>query len=184
MWRDVPFARQRRPIIGVLRMCWLLPGLFDCFCCPHTSVHRPSIACLAVFLWGPRTPMFPPGRSLRPTTEDNPNSRCQELSNRQRLALHRRQLTANRRPLADGKPRSLVVWRSAEVRVPRTQDSPAPTLVPGARGVGGFTARGRTGYRIPQRSGPRQHLGADAPPTPKPSDPLPPSPTREAALHT
>ena len=25
-------------------MCWLLPGSFDCFCCPHTSVHRPSIA--------------------------------------------------------------------------------------------------------------------------------------------
>ena len=48
MWRGVPFARQRRPIIGVLRMCWLLPGSFDCFCCPHTSVHRPSIACLAV----------------------------------------------------------------------------------------------------------------------------------------
>ena len=52
MWRDVPFACQRRPIIGVLRMCWLLPGSFDCFCCPHTSVHRPSIACLAVFLCG------------------------------------------------------------------------------------------------------------------------------------
>ena len=49
MWHGVPFARQRRPIVGVLRMCWLLPGSFDCFCCPHTSVHRPSIACLAVF---------------------------------------------------------------------------------------------------------------------------------------
>ena len=58
MWRDVPFARQRRPIIGVLRMCWLLPGSFDCFCCPHTSVHRPSIACLAVFLCGPGA-LFP-----------------------------------------------------------------------------------------------------------------------------
>ena len=46
MWRGVPFARQRRPIIDVLRMCWLLPGSFDCFCCPHTSVHRPSIVCL------------------------------------------------------------------------------------------------------------------------------------------
>ena len=46
----VPFARQRRPIVGVLRMCWLLPGSFDCFCCPRVSVHRPSIACLAVFL--------------------------------------------------------------------------------------------------------------------------------------
>ena len=53
MWHGVPFARQRRPIIGVLRMCWLLPGSFDCFCCPHTSVHRPSIACLAVFLCSP-----------------------------------------------------------------------------------------------------------------------------------
>ena len=53
MCHGVPFARQRRPIIGVLRMCWLLPGSFDCFCCPHTSVHRTSIACLAVFLCGP-----------------------------------------------------------------------------------------------------------------------------------
>ena len=53
MRHGVPFACQRRPIIGVLRMCWLLPGSFDCFCCPHTSVHRPSIACLAVFLCGP-----------------------------------------------------------------------------------------------------------------------------------
>ena len=50
MWHGVPFARQRRPIIGVLRMRWLLPGSFDCFCCPRASVHRPSIACLAVFL--------------------------------------------------------------------------------------------------------------------------------------
>ena len=53
MWHGVPFACQRHPIVGVLRMCWLLPGSFDCFCCPHTSVHRPSIACLAVFLCGP-----------------------------------------------------------------------------------------------------------------------------------
>ena len=50
MCHGVPFARQWRPIIGVLRMCWLLPGSFDCFCCPHTSVHRPSIVRLAVFL--------------------------------------------------------------------------------------------------------------------------------------
>ena len=50
MWHGVPFARQRRPIIGVLRMCWLLAGSFDCFCCPRASVHRPSVACLAVFL--------------------------------------------------------------------------------------------------------------------------------------
>ena len=54
MWHGVPFACQRRPKIGVLRMCWLLPGSFDYLCCPHTSVHRPSIACLAVFLCGPR----------------------------------------------------------------------------------------------------------------------------------
>ena len=53
MWHGVPFACQRRLIVGVMRMCWLLPGSFDCFCCPHTSVHRPSIACLAVFLCGP-----------------------------------------------------------------------------------------------------------------------------------
>ena len=53
MWRDVPFARQRSPIIGVLRMCWLLPGSFDCVCCPRASVHRPSVACLTVFLRGP-----------------------------------------------------------------------------------------------------------------------------------
>ena len=53
MWHGVPFACQRRPIVGVLRMCWLLLGSFDCFCCPHTSVHRPSITCLAVFLCGP-----------------------------------------------------------------------------------------------------------------------------------
>ena len=66
MWWGVPFARQRRPIIGVLRMCWLLPGLFDCFCCPHTSVHRPSIACLAVFLCGPGA-LFLHGLS-RPST--------------------------------------------------------------------------------------------------------------------
>ena len=53
MWHSVPFARQRCPVVGVLRMCWLLPGSFDCFCCPHTFVHRPSIACLAVFLCAP-----------------------------------------------------------------------------------------------------------------------------------
>ena len=50
MWHGVPFARQQRLIVGVLRMCWLLPRSFDFFCCPHTSVHRPSIACLAVLL--------------------------------------------------------------------------------------------------------------------------------------
>ena len=50
MWRGVPFASQRLPKVGVLRMCWLLPGSFDCFCCPRASVHRLSIACLAVFL--------------------------------------------------------------------------------------------------------------------------------------
>ena len=63
MWHGVPFACQRRPVVGVLRMCWLLPGSFDCFCCPHTSVHRPSIACLAVFLCGP--PPRPPAMGNR-----------------------------------------------------------------------------------------------------------------------
>ena len=41
MWHGVPFACQRRPVVGVLRLCWLLWGSLDCFCCPHTSVHRP-----------------------------------------------------------------------------------------------------------------------------------------------
>ena len=50
MWHDVPFGHQRRPVVGVLRMCWLSPGSFDYFCCPRASVHRPSVACLAVFL--------------------------------------------------------------------------------------------------------------------------------------
>ena len=45
----VPFARQRRRVVGVLRLCWLLPGSFDCFWGPRASVHRPSVACLAVF---------------------------------------------------------------------------------------------------------------------------------------
>ena len=53
MWRDVPFARQRHPIVAVLGVVLVVVGSFDCFCCPHTSVHRPSIACLAVFLCGP-----------------------------------------------------------------------------------------------------------------------------------
>ena len=49
MWQDVPFARQRRPVVGVLGLCWLLRGSFDCFCCPHTFVLRPSTTCLAAF---------------------------------------------------------------------------------------------------------------------------------------
>ena len=49
MWQGVPFAHQRRPVVGVLGLCRLLRGSFDGVCCPHTSVHRPSIACLAVF---------------------------------------------------------------------------------------------------------------------------------------
>ena len=52
-WQDVPFVRQWRPVVGVLRLCWLLRGAFDCVCRPRASVHRPSIACLAVFLCGP-----------------------------------------------------------------------------------------------------------------------------------
>ena len=49
MWRDVPFARQRRPVVGVLGLCWLLRGMFDCFCCPHTSILSPSTTCIAAF---------------------------------------------------------------------------------------------------------------------------------------
>ena len=51
----VSFPRQRRPAVGVLGLCWLLRGWFDCFCCPHTSVLRPSVACLAAFpcVWAP-----------------------------------------------------------------------------------------------------------------------------------
>ena len=71
MRRDVPFACQWRPIVGVLRMCWLLPGSFDCVCCPHTSVHRPSIACLAVFLCGPGA-LFPPSLSYVVLTQSQP----------------------------------------------------------------------------------------------------------------
>ena len=48
MWQFVPVARQQRPVVGVLGLCWLLWGLFDCFCCPHTSVLRPSTTCLCV----------------------------------------------------------------------------------------------------------------------------------------
>ena len=48
-WQYVPFARQRRPVVGVLGLCWLLWGSFDCFCCPPTSVLRPSTTCLSVF---------------------------------------------------------------------------------------------------------------------------------------
>ena len=50
MWQDVPFARQRRPVVGALGLRWLLWGLFDCFCCPHTSVLRSSTTCLSVLL--------------------------------------------------------------------------------------------------------------------------------------
>ena len=38
----VPFARSRSPVVGVLGLCWLLRGSFDCFCCPHTSGLTPS----------------------------------------------------------------------------------------------------------------------------------------------
>ena len=49
LWRDVPFAHQRRPVVGVLGVVlWLLRGSLDCVCCPHTSVFRPSTTCLSV----------------------------------------------------------------------------------------------------------------------------------------
>ena len=50
MWHGVPFACQRCPVVDVLGLCWLLWGSFDCFCCPRTSVLRPSTTCLSVFL--------------------------------------------------------------------------------------------------------------------------------------
>ena len=53
----VPFACQWRPVVGVLRLCWFLPGSFDCFCCPRASVNRPSITCLAVFPCAHPTPL-------------------------------------------------------------------------------------------------------------------------------
>ena len=49
MLHGVPFVCQRRPVVGIVRLCWLLWGSFDCFCCPHTSVLRPSTTCLSVF---------------------------------------------------------------------------------------------------------------------------------------
>ena len=57
MWRGMPFACQRRPIIGVLRMCRLLPGSFDCFCCPHNRQppHGRSrylvLGCIPFLVW-------------------------------------------------------------------------------------------------------------------------------------
>ena len=83
---DVPFACQRRPIIGVLRMCWLLPGSFDCFCCARASVHRPSIACLAVVLCGPGALFLgkggpPPPLHATATTTDVPITKALNLLN-------------------------------------------------------------------------------------------------------
>ena len=49
MWHGVRFARQRCPVVGILGLCWLLWGSFDCYCCPHTCVLRPSATCLSVF---------------------------------------------------------------------------------------------------------------------------------------
>ena len=40
MWRDVPFARQRRPIVGVLRMCWLSPPPPPSAASHHSTSHR------------------------------------------------------------------------------------------------------------------------------------------------
>ena len=72
MWQDVPFARQWRPIVGVLRMCWLSPGSFDCFCCPRASVHRPSITRTP---FGSQPPPPPPLR--RPMC---PSAICQGIT--------------------------------------------------------------------------------------------------------
>ena len=50
----VSFPRSRSPAVGVLGLCWLLWGSFDCLCCPRA---RPSIACLAVLPPSP-PPMY------------------------------------------------------------------------------------------------------------------------------
>ena len=48
--RDVPFARQWRPVAGVPRLCWLLRGSFEGLRCPRTSAAlRSSTTCLAAF---------------------------------------------------------------------------------------------------------------------------------------
>ena len=67
MWQYVPFARQRRPVVGVWGLCWLLRGSFDCCCCPHPSVLRPSTTCLAACLPPPaqHTQNGKPGATCR-----------------------------------------------------------------------------------------------------------------------
>ena len=49
MWHGVPFACQRRPVVGIVTLCWFLWGSFDCFRCPHASVLRSSTTYLSVF---------------------------------------------------------------------------------------------------------------------------------------
>ena len=70
MWRDVPLC---------------ISGAHDCFCCPRASVHRPSIACLAVFLCarGPSPPLDPllahmGGTNMLPEARDAPDSQRAE----------------------------------------------------------------------------------------------------------
>ena len=58
MGHGVLFAHQWCPVVGVLRLRWLLPALFDCFCCPRASVHRPSVTCVSVCM-RPRCPAPP-----------------------------------------------------------------------------------------------------------------------------
>ena len=79
----VSFPRSRSPVVGMLGLCWLLPGSFDCFGCPRASVHRPSIACLAVFLCGPGAflPRAPtPPRA--PRTDATPAARVRPTDGR------------------------------------------------------------------------------------------------------
>ena len=59
-------------------LCWLLRGSVDCFCCPHTSVLRPSTSCLAAFHVPPPPPAAPvrlprPLRSLQNCPHTNPS---------------------------------------------------------------------------------------------------------------
>ena len=74
MWR-VPFVRQRCPVVGAPRLCWVLRGSFDSCCCPP-HLRRPPVVhnlprCVLVCV-RPRCPtpprVVPAVQPLRSTT--------------------------------------------------------------------------------------------------------------------
>ena len=104
MWRDVPFGRQRRPIIGVLRMCWLLPGSFDCFCPPPPPRGNcTGVACgprhrhvTSQTRWGPHRhhapkprngPCHPPPHAEPHVPHPRPPAQAQAQARAQALAI-------------------------------------------------------------------------------------------------